>query len=206
MLRARLWETGSYSTKNRVKELIIMRIIAVTLCFVVIFLSANANAEIEKTGVPCKEGLCLFWWPKLAPVEGWHHERGPSNMYGINAQVPDGNTFSNAETVIYAKALYKPGDPDTKSLAEFIEKDKKEFLARDPNLVIAESAPITTGDGQHLRSLTFFPKDKGNWEQVAYGEEQDFYLVFTVSSRTNEGLRKALDSYRQFITKYTEKP
>lgn len=183
-----------------------MRIIAAVLCLVSILLCVNVDAEIEKTGIPCKEGLCLFWWPKLAPVDGWYHERGPSNLYGINAQVPDGSTFADADTVIYAKATYKPRDPDTKSLKAFIEKDKKEFLARDPDLIIMEMGPMKTGDGRQLQSFTFFPKDKGNWEQITYGEEEDFYLVFAISSRTKEGFTRALDPYRQFIMRYTEKP
>lgn len=183
-----------------------MKTAIVILVSIMTLTCINANAEIEKRSVPCKEGLCLFGSPKLVPVEGWHHELEASNAYGINAQAPDGYTFANAEMVIYARALYKPGIPNTKSVDMLIQDDKREFLARDPNIVIVEVEPLKTGDGQSLRSFTFFPKEKGNWEQVSYGEEGDFYLVFSVSCNTKEGFTKALGSYSQFISKYREKP
>jgi hypothetical protein len=179
-----------------------------TTIYIVVLLvfSVSANAEIERIAVPCEQKICFYWWPKLSPVKGWHHEREYSYKYSANAQAPDGYTFANAESVIYAKALYKPRIPKTASLEMLIKDDKEEFLSRDPNIIISEVEPLKTGDGQTLRSFTFFPKEKGNWEQVSYGEEGDFYLIFTVSSRTKEGFAKVIKDYRQFITQYKEKP
>lgn len=168
--------------------------------------SASAFAEIEKTAVPCEQKICFYWWPKLATVKGWHHDRQHSYSYRINAQAPDGYTFANAESVIYARALYKPRVPETASLEDLIGKDKKEFLSRDPHIAYAEAGRLKTGDGQSLKSFTFFPKKGGNWEQVSYGEEDDFYLIFTVSSRTKEGFTKAVEDYKTFIKRYKRKP
>lgn len=168
--------------------------------------SVGANAEMEKNAVPCAQEMCFYWWPKLPPVKGWHHEREYSYSYGANAQAPDGYTFSNAESVIYAKALYKPRIPKITSLEMLIKGDKEQFVSRDPNIIISEIDPIKTGDGQILKSFTFVPKDKGNWEQVSYGEEGDFYLIFSISSRTREGFMKNQDTYKEFINRYKEKP
>jgi hypothetical protein len=185
------------------RELVRILINLIVLLFV---FSVSANAEIEKIAVPCEGKLSFYWWPELTAVQGWHQDREHSYMYGANAQAPDGFTFGNAETVIYAKALYKPRIPKTESLEVFIKDDKEQFLSRDPNIVVSEVEPLITGDGQTLKSFTFFPKREGNWEQVSYGEEGEFYLVFTVSSRTKEGLTKVLGAYRQFISQYKEKP
>jgi len=176
----------------------------ITTCFflLVILLSATANAEIEKIVVPCEQKMCFYWWPKLAVIKGWHHERDFSYHYGVNAQAPDGYTFANAESVIYAKALYKPTIPETKSLEMLISKDKNDFISRDPNIIVSEVDAPKTKDDRALKSFTFIPKEKGNWEQVSYGEEEEFYLIFTVSSRTKEGFAKALGVYKQFISQY----
>ncbi len=173
---------------------------------VLLVLSASAKAEIEKVAVPCEKGICLYWWPKLVAVEGWHHDWDHSYHYSVNAQAPDGYTFANAESVIYAKALYKPRIPKTTSLEMLIKGDKERFVSRDPNLVVSEVGPLVTGDGQILKSLTFFPKENGNWEQVSYGEEGEFYLIFTLSSRTKEGFTRTLNAYKKFISQYKEKP
>ena len=165
-----------------------------------------AHAEIEKIAQTSEKGICLAWWPKMHPVKGWHHEQDPSIANGINIQVPDGFTYSDAETVIYAAALYKPRNPETTSLEMLINDDKEEFIKKWPGIKISEENPIVTEDGNKLKSYTFFPTEKGNWEQVSYGEEGDFYLIFTISSRSYEGFTKALGVYRRYIGQYKEKP
>jgi hypothetical protein len=169
-------------------------------------LSISAHAEMEKFAHVREGQMCFYWWPKLPAVDGWHHEREDSYLYSANAQAPDGYTFTNAETVIYAKALYKPKIPETKSLEILIRDDKQEFLSGDQSLNVTQVADIITGDGQSLKSFTFFPQEKGNWEQVTYGEESDFYLIFTISSRSKDGYTEALDAYKQFIGRYKAKP
>lgn len=168
----------------------------------VLAVSATASAKIKKIAIPCKTGMCLYWWPELAPVQGWHHDQGASLMYGINAEAPDGYTFSNAVAVIYAKAMYKPRLPQTKSLKVLIDNDKAKFLSRDPKMQIAEVKSLRTADGRVLQSYTFSPAKEGNWEEVSYGEEGDFYLLFVISSRTKKGLEKGLDAYKEFISQY----
>lgn len=180
--------------------------ILISFIVVLLVLSASAIAEIEKVAVPCEQGLCFYWWPKLVAVNGWHHDREHSYLYSANAQAPDGYTFANAESVIYAKALYKPRISKTTSLEMLIKDDKEQFLSRDPNIIVSEVDRLVTGDGQILKSLTFFPKEKGNWEQVSYGEEGEFYLIFTLSSRTKDGFTRTFAAYKQFIGRYTEKP
>jgi hypothetical protein len=165
---------------------------------------STAWPEIEKVGQPCEKGVCLAWWPKLEPPKGWHHERGPSFANGINVQVPDGFTFSNAETVIYAKAAYKPRVPELPSLEAFIKNDKVDFLKHDPSIVITKVQTLKTKDGKALETYTFSPNGKGNWEQVSYGEEGDFYLIFTISSKTRAGLTVALPVFEQYIARYAE--
>lgn len=163
-------------------------------------------SEIEKVGRPCETGICLAWWPRLEPAKGWHHERGPSFDIGANVQVPDGFTFSNAVTVIYAKALYKPRVPETTSLEMLIKNDMDEFLTKNSGIAVVEVQPLKTKDGKTLKSLTFFPKGKGNWEQASYGEEGDFYLIFTISSRSHAGYLDSLKVYEQYINQYKEAP
>lgn len=146
------------------------------------FFVAIAHAEIEKMAIPGPSGLSFSWWPKVVVPAGWQHERDQSLRNGINALSPKGASFSDAETVMYAKAVYKPREPNVKSLADFIEKDKKEFLAHEPSLDVRETEALKAKDGRVFRAFSYLPKAKGNWERVAYGEETEFYLVFVLSS------------------------
>ncbi len=163
-------------------------------------------AEIEKKAMPSDSGLQLYWWPKLPLIEGWHQDEGSSYQYGINAQVPDGVTFSDAETVIYAKAIYKPRVPELSSLEQLINDDIAGFKTQDPSIIIKEVPKIISADGKVFKSLAFIPKATGNYEQVSYAEEAEFYLIFAISSRNKEGFEKGFKAYRMFITQYMEKP
>jgi hypothetical protein len=184
--------------------MLMRHLLATLVCSVAI--SSAAVAEVEKIAIPGARGMTLHWWPKVAPVAGWHHDREHSLHYGVNAWAPDGFTFADAETVMYARAIYKPRDPAVKSLADLIARDKKDFLEKSPTLVIAEAGPLTTADGKRLTSLTFFPKDSGNWERVTYGEEGEFFLLFTVSSRSLAGYKAAMNAYEHMVKRYKEKP
>ncbi len=103
--------------------------------------------------------------------------------------------------------MYKPREPEATSLSVLIEIDRNDFLKDVPGVKIEEVEPLTTGDGRKLRSLMFTPPASGgNWEQVSYGEEGDFYLIFTVSSRSAEGFASCRTAYRDLISRYKEKP
>jgi hypothetical protein len=169
-------------------------------------LSAIAHAEIEKLATTCETAICFHWWPKLPAIDGWHQDQDQSFNIGANAQAPNGFTFSNAETVIYAKAIYKPRAPKLTSLQSLIDSDISEFKSEDKTIEVKDSTPISTGDGASLKSFTFFPAKQGNWEQVTYGEENDFYLIFTISSRSKQGFDKSFNDYKKFINDYKISP
>lgn len=176
------------------------------IIFLLFLISASAHAEIYQLAIPGEAGMKFYWWPVLPDIEGWHHDRVRSLQFRSNAQAPDGFNFSNAETVIYSKALYKPRTLELTTLEELIKNDQKEFQSRDENISIKEVKPLKTGDGKIMKSFTFSPVSKGNWEQVSYGEEGDFYLIFTISSTSENGFKDGLKYYEQFISNYREKP
>ena len=182
-----------------------MKLLAsVLLCFLAAW--PTVFAEIEKIAVPGEKGISFYWWPRLRAVEGWHQDREHSFQYGVNAFAPNGFTFATAETVMYARAIYKPRELEVKSLEMLIENDKKEFLVNTPGILIEEVDSLTTAEGKRLRSFTFFPKRKGNWERVSYGEEGDFFLIFTLSSRSSNGYKRAASTYKKLLWQYREKP
>lgn len=178
--------------------------IAYSLIALFLVVSSTAQAEIEKIAISGEKGFSFYWWPKLAPVDGWHQDREHSFFYSANALAPDGFTFKNAETVMYARALFKPREPDIKSLEALIENDRKDFEANVPGVSIQEVAAHTSSDGKKFRSFTFFPTSEGNWERVSYGEEGEFYLIFTISSRSLSGFKGAVGVYEKLITGYNQ--
>jgi hypothetical protein len=144
--------------------------------FLIIFIfSVAAHAEIEKIALQTDTGPRLIWWPKVEPPRGWHFDQGSSYHFAFKAMAPNGSTFSQSETVMYAKASYKPRNVDTTDLASFVKRDIGYFTSNDSTIVVKNEAPMFTGDREKLVVISFPPKAGGNWEIVAYGEESDFF-------------------------------
>ncbi len=179
----------------------------ILLTLVLACLSCNASAEIYKVAIPDGKcgTVCFYWWPVLPAIDGWHQDMPNSYHYRANTQAPTGESFSKAESVIYAKALFKPRIPETKSISQLIENDKNDFK-QSSNPIMTQLEPLKAGDGKEFKSYQFFPRDNGNYERVSYAEEGEFFLVFTLSSRSKEGYESTMPIYLKFVEQYREKP
>lgn len=176
---------------------------------IVIFFSLNANAEILREVKMCNDSgkMCFYWWPKLKEIQGWKQDIGHSYHYKMNTQAPVDFTFADAEVVIYARAIYKPERPNIKNINEFIQNDKTDFLSQNPSLSINQSLTLKDKKNRSFFTFQFIPSNKGNWEQIAYSEEIDndnneYYLVFVLSSRTKSGYKTNIDTFNEFIQSY----
>jgi len=161
-----------------------------------------SNAEIVKKASLCKDSICLHWWPNVPIIKGWHHDEEQSLLGNINALAPDGHDFVNAETVMYANAVYKPRVPESKTLQDFIENDKKAFL----ETLISETPGLITADRQKITTFSFLPQGSGNWERIGYGEEGEYFLVFTISSRSRSGFESSMKDFEQLVKAYKTNP
>lgn len=169
-----------------------------------------AQAEIVKTAIPdcVNKKICFYWWPKVAPLPGWHadgranYANGDGN--GINALVPDGSDFVNADVVMYAQAVlkqrYEAQNPKSKTLDAFIADDRAAIAQDHGDMQIGEAQPLTTGDGQKLRSLNYFRPSE--WERVSYGEEGGYYLLFVINAHSENGYRTGLAAYETLVRSY----
>ena len=174
------------------------------LCLALLPLAAGA--EVEKFAVVCETRMCFYWWPKVPPLPGWHQDRARSIEQDANVLVPDGRSFGDAPAVVYARAVYKPRVPESASLKAFIDQDRRTFLEKRPDIAIAEAGTVATGDGHAWRSLTFFPGRGGPWERVVYGEEGDFYLIFTLSANDKAAYDRAAPLFESWMKRYREAP
>jgi len=164
------------------------------------------QAEIIKIAIPDEENVSLYWWPRLPKIDGWHQDMDHSFLYNVNALAPDKATFADAETIMYAKAIFKSSIPEIRSLDMLIERDKKTFLDNVPGVEIQEVESLQTADEEEFRSFTFFPAGPGNWERVSYGDEGEFFLVFAISSRSKAGYDATAGIYEKLVGLYREDP
>ena len=182
-----------------------MKRVVSLLTILAAFLPGVCLGGIFKLAVPTDHGVQFYWWPELPKIRGWTHDEEASRGNGVNMLLPDGKTFSNAPAVMYARALYKARVPETKSLAQLIADDRAEFEKEVPGIEVKEITPISDGDGKAHRCFAYSPPKKGSWELVAYCEEGDFYLIFTVSGNTKAALTNATGDFARLLSGYHER-
>jgi hypothetical protein len=182
-----------------------MRHIATLALF---FLAPVAFAGIEKTAAPSENGIRLMWWPRISVPKGWHHDPGSSQYFAFNAIAPDGSTFSKAETVLYAKANYKPRSPETTTLAALIASDISRQRSEEPGLIVTHEPPMHGNAGLIFKVVRFAPAKEaaGAWERVAYAEDGDYFITLVVSSHSQRGLDSSAGTFRTLLLGYTPGP
>jgi hypothetical protein len=167
-----------------------------------------ARAEMERySTVDCDSNqICFYVWPKLPALPGWHSDRKANFKYRINTLVPDGFGFSNADAILYANAVektdYKTDHPGPDTIAGFIEDDKDTFRKNNPDVVISGSEALKTADGQVLRVLSFAKLKGGHTQIVAYGQEDDYFIVFVMDAGSDATLAKDMDAFRKMVSLY----
>ena len=162
-------------------------------------------AAIETVETPSSAGTVRQWWPKITPPKGWVHDREHSVAYGINAMVPEGQAFGEAETVMYAKALYRPREPRLRDVEMLAERDKRKAATQQPPRKATNAPALKTGDGKSMRTIAYVPaKGEGNWERVAYLQEGNYFILFAVSSRTKKGYDAARGAFERMVRGYKE--
>jgi hypothetical protein len=97
---------------------------------------STAHAEIVKLAVGdcAQKTMCLYWWPKLPEMKGWHSDQRVNlsrGENGLNVLIPNGMTFGGAPAIIYGSAVYRPrydadGQPKS-TLDTFIADDRNRF-------------------------------------------------------------------------------
>jgi hypothetical protein len=171
--------------------------LAIALCL-------PAVAEVEKTATAGSDGIEMYWWPKLPPLDGWSQDRVASLQYGANVLTPAGKSFADADTVMYARAQFKPRVPDIKSLSELIDRDRKDYSERAGGLKIKESARLKSADGHWLDCLIHEPTSLGNWERVCYLEEGNYYLMFILSAQNRPSFGHSMKAFEALVARYHE--
>ncbi len=177
------------------------------LTVAVMVLIAPVQAEIVKTETAdCKaKQSCAYWWPKLPELKGWHSDPKVNLQMGDNGadvRIPDGKTYANAPALIYGRAIsvtdYDRQFGVKSSLTGLVADDMSNFTLNGAK--VDEAPALTTADGQTLKVTVFSKAD--NWECIAYGQEDGYYLMFVLSANSEAAYKQTLPVWQDVVSRY----
>jgi hypothetical protein len=139
-------------------------------------------------------------WPKLPDIPDWHQDQESSLRLSANALIPDGMDPATAEVSIQARGFARRGNADVSSLSQLIDNDR---AATDPGTDVKKLSDIADKDGTPFTVYAFAPAPgKTDWKAVAYSEEGDTFLAFTLSAKSKTAFDGGMPVFTQLIRRY----
>ena len=163
-------------------------LVAIALCAVAL----PARAEMLQFSTP--DGIKS--WPKLPDIPDWHQDQESSLRLTANSLIPDGVDPATAEVTIQARGFSRINN----SLAQMLERDR----AAAPSAQVKKLQDVADKDGVLFNLYSFTPSGAGSWKAMAYSEEGDTLLAFTLSARTHGAYESNLPVFINLIQKYAK--
>ena len=141
-------------------------------------------------------------WPKLNDIPEWHQDMESSIRLGANSLIPDGVDPATAEATIQARGFSRNGAAAFTSVSQMVESDRAGAPA---GTQIKQLPDVADKDGVPFNVYSFAPAGgQGAWKAVAYSEEGDHLLAFTLSTRSKAAYDSNLPAFVSLIEKYAK--
>jgi len=140
-------------------------------------------------------------WPKLADIPDWHQDMESSLRLGANSLIPDGVDPATAEVTIQARGFPRSGGGAI-SVSQMVESDRAGAPA---GTEVKQLTDVADKDGVPFKLYSFAPAaQSGSWKAIAYSEEGDYLLAFTLSARSKAAYESNLPIFVTLIQKYAK--
>ena len=157
-------------------------------------LAGAAPAAAEMLEFPTPQGIKS--WPKLPDIQDWHQDQESSLRLNANSLIPDGVDPAKAEVTIQARGFSRVNN----SLAQMLETDS----AAATGAQVKKLQDVADKDGVAFNLYSFAPSGTGNWKAVAYSEEGDTLLAFTLSARSQAAYETNFPVFVSLIRQYAK--
>jgi hypothetical protein len=140
-------------------------------------------------------------WPKLPDIADWHQDQELSMKQNANFLVPDGADPATADATIVARGYARSGG-NTSSLSQLMDKDK----SATPGSDVKKLADLYDKDSTPFTLVTYTPGagQAGDWKAVAYSEEGEYLLAFTLDAHSKAGFDKNLPVFEALVQNYAK--
>lgn len=166
-------------------------------------LALPAEAEIRNVMIPCHGKLCARYEALLTPPDGWIEDKS-DRIPGIKMYVPQGQTASTSEVLIYSRASH---NRDKLSLADQIAYVQQQWRARVPDAKITHIAEVVRANGKSTFAIYRFENPsrlQQAVEWVSYTQDPDgkgtsYFVTVVMTGPDVMALERTEEIYRAFL-------
>ena len=136
----------------------------------------------------------------IAAPRGWILDSESGKSQGLHAVFYEtGSDWASAMNVMYTNSARKCEGQRT--VEELMAYDLAQFRKHSPTLEVTEPSSIPTRKGTAL-VRRFTGDQHGNYEAVAYIDEEQTIIMLVLSSRTKNGFDEAYPSFEELVKSY----
>jgi hypothetical protein len=136
----------------------------------------------------------------IAAPRGWVLDTASGKAQGLHAVFyQDGSNWASATTVMYTNSARKCDGQRT--VEELMAYDLAQFRKHSATLEVTEPASVPTSKGTAV-VRRFTGDQHGNYEAVAYIDEEQTIIMLVLSSRTKKGFDEAYPSFEELVKSY----
>jgi hypothetical protein len=113
---------------------------------------------------------------------------------------PDGSSWKNSVTVMYARVIYK--DQAQSTIDKVISYDVSDFLKLSKESTVSDSPGLETRDKSKSISKVFYDGANKNYETVTFIDDTKVVVILALSSRQKAEYDKALPAFKHLVGSY----
>jgi hypothetical protein len=154
------------------------------------------NADDMNAGIIYGDGHAFA----VSAPDGWVLDNESGVNQGLHAVFyPKGSSWKEAPAVMYVNTVRtSPGE----TIESTIAGDLAEMKLKSPNIRMITGLSIATSD-KKTAMVRYFTGDKwGNYEAVAYVQEETVFVLLTLTARTKELYENALNAFQNLVKSY----
>ena len=156
-----------------------------------LFISVSAQAETGCSIVYGPDWAFLFKTP-----DKWESACPVNNQSGMVITLwPEGFQWAQAPGIIYATV----SDKDNFTLEQFAEDELARFRTESPELQVKAVESLTLQDKRVALVKELSGDQYGNHEIIAYADAGNAYLIFVLSSKTQEEYERLKLSFKELV-------
>jgi hypothetical protein len=137
----------------------------------------------------------------LKEPKGWIMDSETAKSEGVQAVFyPDGSSWKNSVTVMYARVIYK--DEVQSTIDKVISSDVSDFLKLSNESTVSDSPSLEIRDKSKSISKVFYDAANKNYEMVTFIDDTKVVVILALSSRQKAEYDKALPAFKDLVRSY----